>query len=95
MQEIVKYYISPTKEVLDIINSTKPIELTIIKGKYINLSKTNILIYEPIKYKAIYKNYYIEFYEYNKKDIKGNNFYNLNNKKSFNINELKNILLDF
>ena len=80
---------------INVINSTKPIELTIIKGKYINIARTNILIYAPIKYKAIYKNYYIEFYEYNKKDIKGNNFYNLNNKKSFNINELKNILLDF
>lgn len=93
--EQIKSYISPTKEVLDIINSTKPLELTIIKGKYINIARTNILINEPIKYKTIYKNYYIEFYEYNKKDIKGNNFYNLNNKKSFNINELKNILLDF
>ena len=95
MKEIIKFYIQPNNKVLDIINSTKPLELTIIKGKYINIARTNILINEPIKYKAIYKNYYIEFYEYNKKDIKGNNFYNLNNKKSFNINELKNILLDF
>ena len=93
--EQIKSYISPTKEVLDIINSTKPLELTIIKGKYINIARTNILINEPIKYKVIYENYFVEFYEYNNKDIKGNNFYNLNNKKSFNINELKNILLDF
>ena len=95
MQEIIKFYIQPNNKVLDIIKSTKPIDFKYIKGKYIELNNTNILVYVPIKYKAIYKNYYIEFYEYNKKDIKGNNFYNLNNKKSFNINELKNILLDF
>jgi len=81
MQEIVKSYVTPSEEILNIIKSTNPTNLKIIKGKYIKLSNTNILIYEPIKYKAIYKNYYIEFYEYNKKDIKGNNFYNLNNKK--------------
>lgn len=95
MKEIIKFYIQPSNKVLDIIKSTKPIDFKYIKGKYIELNNTNILVYVPIKYKVIYENYFVEFYEYNNKDIKGNNFYNLNNKKTFNINELKNILLDF
>ena len=67
---IVKYCILPTKDVLDIIQSTNPIDIKIIKGKYKSLSNTNIMIQEPIKYKIICDKYFVVFYEYNKKDKK-------------------------
>lgn len=78
----------PSEKVLKMINSTKPISLSITNGEIKVLEPTNIQTIIPIKYIITYNDRKIEFNEYPNSEIKGNNFYNLNINKSFNENEL-------
>jgi len=84
--------IEPSEKVINIISSTKPNELKIVKGKINIIEITNIKTIIPIKYYITYSDKVVIINEYPKEEIKGNNFYNLNTGKSFCEYELASVL---
>lgn len=80
--------LKPSEKVLKTINYTRPIKLSVKNGEIRVITPTNIQTITPIKYIITYDDRKIELNEYPISEIKGNNFYNVNTKKSFNETEL-------
>lgn len=87
--------LNPSQRTLKAISSTHPYRIQITSGKINVLEPTNIETIIPIRYLLFYETKIIEFYEYPKDLVKGNNYINHKTIQTFNKNELRTYLNNY
>ena len=87
--------LTPSDEVINIISDSKPNNIKIINGKVNLIKRTNIKTIEPIVYELTYKKDVITIWQYPIEEIKGNNFYIPNSKKTYSLLEIKTMLINW